>query len=272
MIIQLLDGTQYDIEDFSLKRLYHHIPSIKVHHNTTSVEGKSGWVFLESQYSERSISVVLLFEATDIYDYYLIRDEVNALLARTEPYYIIFKKEPYKRWLVRIQDNFELPPDPQMEAFTVQFICEKVYAESVATTLEMENNKEWDTDIFGWNNTITWDEDLSYTFTENQFVVKNLGNEAIDPREHELIITIQGNFPNGLILVNATTGEVYVYHKPLTTDDVLVIDGIATFNNGISDFGNTNKKLITLTPGNNYMTILSGTLTSAAFNFRFLYK
>lgn len=270
MIIQLLDGTKYDIEDYSLKRLYHHIPSISMVHNTATVDGRGGSLFLDSQYGERIITVELLYQATDIFDYYLLRDKVNALFTRSEPYYIVFKNEPYKRWLVRVNNNFELPPNQQMEAFTIEFACENVFAESIGTTLEMK--KEWDVDLFAWNNTITWDDELNYTFTNPYFNVKNLGNVDIDPRQHDLIITIKGDFSNGLTLANNTTNEVYEYNGSLTTSDTLVIEGIRTLKNSISDFGNTNKKLITLAVGNNIMTISGGTLSSISFNFRFLYK
>ncbi|MEK4494500.1 distal tail protein Dit [Ureibacillus sp. FSL W8-0352] len=272
MIIQLLDGIKYDIGDYSLKRLYHHIPSISMVHNTTTANGRGGLLFLDSQYGERIITVELLYQATGIFDYYLLRDKVNALFTRPEPYYIVFKNEPYKRWLVRVNNNFELPPNQQMEAFTIEFTCENIFSESIGTTLEMQNNKEWDVGLFAWNDTITWDDDLSYTFTNKNFNVKNLGNVDIDPREHELIVTIKGDFPNGLTMINNTTEEVYQYNGKLTTSDTLMINGIRTLKNGISDFGSTNKKLITLRPGENNMTISGGTMSSISFNFRFLYK
>jgi len=269
MIIELLNGATYDIADYSLKRLYHRIPSLEIEHTTASVEGRDGDIFLGTRFSGRTISVELLYMARDIYDYYLLRDELNGLFARKEAFYIIFKREPYKRWKVRLAQQFETEPSPSMRSFTVNFICESIYAESVATTAD---SKEWDIDKWGWNNTLNWEDDFAYSFSNSSFVVKNLGNVPIDPREHEIEIIVKGDFPNGLTITNQTTGEVYQYNNPLSSTDVLKISGIRTFFNEISSFKNTNKKLLTLTTGNNAITVEGGTLTSIAFVFRFLYK
>lgn len=272
MIIQLLDGTQINIADYSLKRLSHRIPSLGANHSTASIDGRNGVLFLESLFNERIITVDFLYKVNDIHEFYELRYKVNALFARTEPYYLIFKNEPQKRWLVRLNSNFELPPDPQIETFTVQFVCENVFAESIYTTLEMEHRKELGLNPLGGDDYYVGFDEFAYTFTDDKFNVKNLGNIVVDPREHELVIWIQGDFPNGFTVTNQTTGEIYEYHGSLLSDDILIIDGIRTLKNDLSDFANTNKKLITLNIGDNHMQIEGGTLSSISFNFRFLYK
>ena len=89
MIIQLLNGTQIDTASYSLKRLFHFIPSAVIDHTTQSVEGRPD-IILSSQLNNRVIRIEFLYEAADIYDYYLLRDELNDLFMRTEPFYIIF--------------------------------------------------------------------------------------------------------------------------------------------------------------------------------------
>lgn len=275
MIIELLNGTQIDTADYNLYlKEPPKIPSVEISHQTENVAGRDGLIFIETKFSGRTIPVDFIYESVDTIDYILLRSELNALFAMKEAFFIIFKDEPYKRWKVRLASSINLEPE-EIEIVGevhVDFICENIFAESIATTLEMENKKEWDADIFGWNNTITWDDELNYTFTNPYFNVKNLGNVDIDPRQHDLIITIKGDFSNGLTLANNTTNEVYEYNGSLTTSDTLVIEGIRTLKNSISDFGNTNKKLITLAVGDNHMEILGGTLSSISFNFRFLYK
>lgn len=269
MIIQHLDGTQIDIAQHSLKRLYHHIPSLTMQHDTVNVDGRHGLIFLGSTYGERQITVELLYEAYDIYDYYLIRDEVNALFTNQQEYYIIFKNEPYKRYKVKLASDFEVPPHERMGAFEVVFTCTEVFAEAIATTTDI---KEWDIDKWVWNGAITWDDDLKYNFNTNTFTVKNLGNVTIDPRQHELEIILKGTFSNSLTITNNTTGDVYIYNGALASNDELRLKGIQTFKNGVSTFKNTNKKLITLAPKENSFTITGGTINSVVFNFRFLYK
>lgn len=269
MIIELLNGTRYDIDDYNLKRLFHRIPSAQISHTLSSVEGRSD-IITSSKLNNRTISVELLYESYDIYDYYLLRDELNALFTRKEPFYIMFKREPYKRWKVRLASQFDTEPHPYMQSFVVDFVTENVCAESVQTTLELL--KEWDANQHAWNNTITWDDDIQYSFATNNFVVKNLGNEIIDPCEHELEIILKGNFASNVKITNHTTGDIYQYKRTLSSTDELKIIGVRTFRNGASDFKNTNYQLLTLAPGINNISVEGGTLTSIAFNFRFLFK
>ena len=119
MIIELLDGTRIDIAEYGLKRLFHRIPSADIKHTSSTVEGKS--VIAESNLSNRTIEVELLYIARDIYDYDLLRDELNALFMRTEPYYVIFKREMHKRWLVKVAGQYAIPPHPHMQSFTLNF-------------------------------------------------------------------------------------------------------------------------------------------------------
>lgn len=268
MIFQRLDGTMYDISNYGLTRLYHNIPSSDIEHNTVSIDGR-GPIITSSTIGQRTISVDMLFQVADIYDYYLLRDEVNSLFLLEESFYIIFKREPYKRWLVKVADGYKLPPHPKAGVFTVNFRTQNRYAESIATTLDI---KEWDIDKWGWNGTISWDDDLQFVFTSNSFVVNNLGNAIIDPRENELEIVIKATAGTYLKLTNNTTGDIFQYNKTLTTNDTLTLTGVKTLKNGNSVFKDTNHELIQLIPGNNIFTVEGGTIQNIAFNFRFLYK
>lgn len=268
MIIELMDGRQLDIADYNLKRLRHHIPSITVSNLTDVVDGRDGNVFLESTFDSRTIRVELLYESYDIEDYYTIRDEVNALFVRKQPFYIIFKGEPYKRYKVRLSGSFELEPDQHMNSFIVSFICEDLFGESIATTKSI---KAWDSGTWGWNGAITWDDDLTYSFNSNSFTVHNLGNVHINPRQSFLEITLKGSFTSQVTITNHTTGNIYTYNGGLTTSDTLLLKGIQSFKNGTSVFRSTNKKLISLGVGDNQFTVAGGTVSSIDFDFRFLY-
>lgn len=268
MIIELMDGRQLDIANYSLKRLKHYIPSIAVSNFTDVVDGRDGNVFLESTFDSRTIRVELLYDSYDIEDYYTIRDEVNALFVRKQPFYIIFKAEPYKRYKVRLSGSFELEPDQHMDSFIVNFICEDLFAESIATTKSI---KDWDSGVWGWNGAITWDEDLKYSFNSNSFTVYNLGNVNIDPRQSFLEIAIKGSFASQVTITNQTTGETYTFNGNLSPSDTLLLKGIQSFKNGTSVFRNTNKKLISLNTGDNNFTVTGGTISSIDFDFRFLY-
>lgn len=268
MIIELLNGVRYDIEDYGLGRLFHHIPSADITHNTTSVSG-IGDIITETIIGQRTIPVDIAFKVADIFDFYLLRDELNALFLRKEAFYIIFKREPYKRWLVKINDGFTIPPTPRGGSFTLQFRTVQRYAESIATTT---SEKEWDADVWGWNNTITWDEPLTYIFSTNTFNVLNLGTAEVEPENWGLLITVKATAESFLKIRNVTTGEEYQYNDSLTTNDTLLIKNVQSFKNGTSVFKDTNKQVISLVPGVNNIEITGGTVQSIAFDFRFPFK
>jgi len=268
MIIELLDGTRFDIADYNLKRLYHYVPSATIEHNSVAVDGRSD-VILNSKINNRTISVDFVYISQDIFDFYALREEVNALFLRQEAYYIIFKNEPHKRWLVKVANQYNLQPNQKLESFTVEFLTMNTYAESVATTNTL---KEWDVDSWSWNGAIDWETDLQYSFSGDRFTVRNLGNAIVDPRQSFLEITIFTNTNDFIQVINNTTGDIYRYDGVLTTANRLVISGINTLVDGISRFRNTNRQLISLAPGDNLITIGGARAESINFNFRFLYK
>lgn len=276
MIIELLNGTQIDIGRYNLKRLEHPIPSAEIEHTIVQIPGR-GEIITSTEIKNRTIPVRLLYIASDINDYDLLRDEINALLLRSERFYIIFKREPYKKWLVKLDSQFLLPPNRTMNEFTVAFRTINRFAESVGTCLDLVN-RDFDSGLWGWGNGIDVDREYQYEFTTNSFIVANIGTAAINPIEHALKVTVSGDFPNGMTLRNATTGDIYQYNEPLTASDTLVIDRLRTFVNGISRFGDTNKRHITLAPnefgsgGDNQIIIEGGTVSSVVFEFRFMYK
>lgn len=268
MFIETLKGKVLDIEEYSLKRLFHYIPSLEIEHDTETVEGRDGEIFFNSRFSGRTITVTFLYESIDIQDFYLLRDEINALFGRKESFYIRFKKEPYKKYLVRLAKQFDMPPNETMGEFNVEFICVNVFGIAIADTT---SPKTWDAGLWGWNGAITWDDDLRYTLNANKFYVINLGTAPIDPRSSELEITVKGTFPSSFTLTNVTTGDIYVYHKPLVASDTLVLKRVNSLKNGVSVFRDTNKRLISLASGKNQFVISGGTVSSITFNFKFLY-
>lgn len=272
MIIELMNGTRIDVEKkYGIKRLFHRIPSLIVEHLTESVEGR-GDLVVGTQYKQRTIPVTFMYKVSDIYGYYLLRDELNGLFARNEPFYIIFKREHYKRYKVRLSQQLAIEPAQRMKEFDVDFRMENLLAESVGTSLDLQNQGTWDSDLWGFGSGINYDAQYNYTFNSNSFVVKNIGNEKIDPRQSQLDIALKGIFNSYVQITNQTTGEVYRFNNALSSTDTLKLSGIRTLKNSLSAFKHTNHKLLTLTTGDNLITVEGGTVSSIVFDFRFLYK
>lgn len=95
------------------------------------------------------------------------------------------------------------------------------------------------------------------TFNEPNFYFNNEGSVLIDPRYHELEITIKGDFPNGLTLRNETTGDIYEFRGALSPTDELKLVGVRSLLNEKSVLGQTNLKLITFSPGRNNIVVSS---------------
>lgn len=269
MIIQELNGNIIDINDYNLKRLFHYIPSANIINELSPAQGRYDEL-VSSKLNNRNIRVEFLYDTVDIYDYYLLRDELNDIFMRTDPFYIIFKKEPYKRWLVKTANQFEVPPNPHMQSFVVEFITLNGYSENIYSVSQYVS-KEWDLGLYAWNNSIQWVDDYFYSFTEKTFNLYNGGTAKVDPRISDLKINIRGS-GNTLRITNITTNEIYEFNGNLSSTDSLLIDGVRTFKNGISSFKDTNKKLISLAPGINQFVVEIDLLDSINFDFRFLYK
>jgi len=134
-------------------------------------------------------------------------------------------------------------------------------------------NKEWDLDQLSWGLGFDWDEDPpQFTFTTNTFVVKNYGQVQINPRYMPLRIVLRGSFLSGVTITNQTTGDIFKYNGSLSTNDILVIDGVSYTKNDQQVTGQTNKKLISIKRGDNQISIQGGTVTSISFDFPFYFK
>lgn len=273
MIIELLNGTRFDISDYSLGVEDYEIPSVEIAHTVVNITGRNSPIITETNFNGRTIRVDFVYLAYDYGDYPLLRDELNALFIRKEAFYITFKDQPFKRWLVKTASQFATQKELEiLGSMPVNFLSVKGFSESVGTSLDLQNRKEYDVDLWGYGMGIERDKEYFYQFMTEQFDLTNIGNVTIDPCEHELEIVFRGIFSNFMRITNHTTGEIYQYNRSLAATDELKVIGVRTFRNGISDFRNTNKKLITLAPGKNSITVEGGTLASIAFKFRFLYK
>lgn len=245
MIIELKDGTRYDIADFSCRRLYDYIPSVEVIHNTKTVLGR-GPVFGKSYYGTRTLDVKMYYKAKGIADFYRLRDELNYLFSIKESFYIIFKKAPDKRYLARVASQLNLEPSRTSREFTVSFILEKPFAESV--------------------------QRYSFVYNTLTFKVNNDGNEVIDPRAYDLEIKLKGEFASIVTIKNNTTNETFSLKAGLKSTDTLILRDAKAYINGTSVFKNTNHKVLTLAPGENSFSITGGTVSSVEILTRFLYR
>ncbi|MEB2279659.1 phage tail family protein [Lysinibacillus xylanilyticus] len=276
------------------------VSPIEIKRDVADVERRAGAVNELIKHGTRRIQLHLIFIAKDHSDFTILRDRAFDLFTDLEPYHL-YEAIPTKQSTMY---EFELPgkewgreldfmpsevaflhgkryfvinsemSEVEQKGLTGRFTVELEtyllpYGESSATLKEL---KLWDINKWQWNQGLTWADDLQYKFSSNNFTLKNLGNVKVDPRESELKITIKTAVSSYLEIKNVTTGEVFRFNGALSTTDTLILNGIHTYKNGANAILNTNKKLLTLAPGNNVFAVSGGTIQSIEFDFRFLYK
>jgi predicted phage tail component-like protein len=259
MIIIKQDGTIIDVADYNLKCSKYNIPSPSLTHYTDTVEGRDGDVFLgSSNYQNREISVEMVYQSADINDFYSLKSDFNRLFSTRESFYVVFDREPDRRWKVRLKTPFNVNIfSGRKGTFTIQFIAESPFSESLDSTLNMSIAQ------------ISGTKEIKYTQSTSTFEILNDGDMTIDPRIVPLVIQFKGTSTN-LQISNLTTGEICSYTGTSQAGDTIEINNIRSLKNGLSIFLNTNRKLITLVPGWNEFQIsgASGTF-EVLFDFRY---
>ncbi|MGW9816642.1 phage tail domain-containing protein [Staphylococcus cohnii] len=114
---------------------------------------------------------------------------------------------------------------------------------------------------------------LKYTFTETTFKVWNGGNVTVDPRNMMLNIRLYRLVTDGgFTMTNKTTGEVFKYTAPRTGNTVDLNGVKVLVGHAENRLRETNRKFISLAPGENEITISGGTVDDIQFDFPFYYK
>ena len=245
MEIILKSGESINTSSLGLRELRHYIPSLGIEHTTTNLEGRGSYI-LDSYYTNRTITVEFLLERNTLQEYFEARDLINAILMRNDEFYIVFDKEPNKRWLVKNMDNFRLEPNKIMSQFSVNFITVNKFAESV-------------------NNTVQNESGLSFS-------VNYGGNAILDPRENDLMVEFVVASNNEFTITNTTNGSRLIVRDMLTLNDTCLLNNIRFTINDVPRYSRTNGGLIVLSPGVNNFTAVGGTLQSIRFTYRELYK
>lgn len=245
--VQKLNGQMIDLDELGIRTRDFIVHSPSYIHTFEEVEGMDGVIDLGTKTGPRQITCLFRFIADDWIDFGQKRDEIFNLFESKEPFYLIEKRNLFKRWLVKVADSYEIPQRNVFGNFEINFVAIKGYAESIGTSIQAKTFEHL--------------QELPVTYTDYQniyatkFKIYNPG-QPIDPRNpnHYLKITYKGNSEN-LRIENKTTGDVWQYLGTSNLNDEIVIEGIRSTKNGLSIFRDTNKRLITIAPGWNEFEI-----------------
>lgn len=235
-----------------------------------SFEGSDGSDLVSSVYKTFILSMGMYIRSENDYDFELKLNNILTFFYDREPYYLVREKEPGKRYKVMPLPYDESKLNDNNGTIKIDFEVFEGHAESLATTLSGEGFND---NIFQFGQGLPM-EDYEYQHKTNNFVIYNAGDFTVDPREHELKIIVKGVSEGGLNIFNKTTGERFIYNGSLysTKGEVLTVEGVYPYKNGVNFGINTNGGLISLVPGVNEIEVTNITRVDVGFDFRFLYK
>ena len=107
---------------------------------------------------------------------------------------------------------------------------------------------------------------------EQSFNIYNAGNVKIEPESMMLNIIFNNLNGSKLTLKNNSTDEEFIFENSMPTGTQLRIEGMVVRQNLINRFRDTNKKFISLVPGENQIEISGITFDDVRFEFKYLYK
>ncbi|MGI2304004.1 phage tail domain-containing protein [Staphylococcus cohnii] len=111
-----------------------------------------------------------------------------------------------------------------------------------------------------------------YRFDKNEFTVWNGGNVTVDPRNMMLDIRIAYGTSKGTVRIdNLTTGEFITFSRPVVNDH-LDFFGTKVLLGATNRLRDSNRKFISLVPGENKIKISNIDFRFVTFDFPFYYK
>jgi phage-related protein len=263
LIIEHLNGNIYSLIDLGISIVSFKIGTPTMRNHYEEIDYRDGLINNGTTYGERTISSSFEFASKDHFDFPQVRNQLFKVFVSKDPYYITDTREPHKRWLVKPGSFTPEQVVILVGKFDIDFTCLFPYAESTITTLNPAQ-------LEGFTQ-MSAPGEIFYRFTTNSFSIWNEGDIPIDPRTQPLIITFKGA-SSGLRIKNLTSGDEWVYQSNTIADDTIRLDGIRSFKQDVSIFGQTNKKLIILVPGWNSFEITGATSPfEISFDFRFYY-
>lgn len=105
------------------------------------------------------------------------------------------------------------------------------------------------------------------------FSVYNAGNVTIEPESMYLhIIANTVTTPGGFTITNKTTGDEFVFNEEINGQSILLRGMDVRVSSIYNRLRDTNKRFISLAPGDNEFEVSGGTFNHIRFDFRYLYK
>ena len=251
------------------------VSSISKKRATEEIEGRNGVVDYGTNYVDRSVELSMWINSADTIDYRLLRNEIYALFDTGNAFYIEETRVPTRVLKVAVDESF-IPDRINSNVASVEVTCrtlDSVFWESKYTTLELHDRGYSATvEKYGLVDNID-DEKVKYRFTENNFTVYNAGNVTVEPESMVLNINVNAvQSDKNFTIRNKTTGEEIVLKRASAGSHFRIQGMVISLGSITNIFRDTNRRFISLAPGDNQFEILNGTFGEIRFEFKYLYK
>lgn len=219
-----------------------------------------GQRMLATSYDTRELKMsVCYYNARDDNDALLGYDALQRFLVTRAPFWVCFSSWPQRMYYVRAK--LSLP------SYTgSNWTSDIALTDLAGLSRSIGSTGDWGNHVMGFGNQ-EFGREVSYSFSSNSFSVWNFSDVRIDPerRGHPLKITIKGSSVGKLKITNLTTGDEFMYNKPIS-NSTITLDGVNPTLDGKGCLVDTDYGIITLQIGKNNFTMenFAGTV---AFDF-----
>ncbi|MBG3873697.1 phage tail family protein [Staphylococcus xylosus] len=243
---------------------------VEVIPNTVETKGRDGIRIGRASFGTFKLVLRFFYRGTDTQDYKLFKHKLRGLLFRRDPFFIVHSDMPAIKYAVYCEENAITDIGTKFGEFEVTFVVIKGFSESLKDTLDVN----FLSDNWQFESGLITDQDISYRHNRKGFKIWNGSNDTIDPLNHKLIIRIKADAPNGLSLVNHTTGDRFIYYGTLKSSQTLTLNGTHPIIGNKRVGFESNLDWINLAEGMNNIAIEGNNITNVytEFEFNFVYR
>ncbi|MDW4327804.1 phage tail family protein [Staphylococcus saprophyticus] len=251
------------------------VSSIEKERKEQSIDGVPGVVDYGYNLKGREIKMNFMTEHYhDTYDHRLQRDEIYNLFDSFPYLYVSDDTVPSRVLKITIDGSFT--PERYGYWYSTFEVDARIsslpYWRTKYTTQDIEKNGyNAIAEKYGTADGLHLDFQ-KYRFDKNEFSVWNGGNVTVDPRNMKLDIRIAYGTSKGTVRIdNLTTGEFITFSRPVVNDH-LDFFGTKVLLGATNRLRDSNRKFISLVPGENKIKISNIDFRFVTFDFPFYYK
>ncbi|MDW4519850.1 phage tail family protein [Staphylococcus saprophyticus] len=251
------------------------VSSIEKERKEQSIDGVPGVVDYGFNYKGREVKMNFMTEHYhDTFDHRLQRDEIYNLFDSYPFLYVSDDTVPSRVLKITVDSSFT--PERYGYWYSTFEVDARItglpFWRTKYTTQEIESSGySAIAEKYGMADGVHVDH-LKYRYDKNEFTVWNGGNVTVDPRNMDLKIRIAFGTSNGTVRVdNLTTGEFITFSRPVVNDH-LDFFGTKVLLGATNRLRDSNRKFISLVPGENKIKISNIDFRFCTFDFPYYYK